>query len=222
MPDTESRARQSAGTSCEAIYAMVARAIAQRAGRGKVIIDVGCGNGLLWPFLDNSFGRYIGVDVVQFPDLPVAAEFHRVDLDTGKVDLPDGCGDVVVAAETIEHIENPRAFVRELVRLAQPGGWVFLTTPNQQSLLSKLTFVFKNEFNAFQERPGLYPAHITALLEADLVRIARECGLKQIAVDFSQRGRLPLTPFSYPRVLSQRFQRMFSDNILLSGQKRAT
>ncbi len=51
---------------------------------------------------------------------------------------------------------------------------MIVTTPNQLSLLSKLTLVLKNEFNAFQA--GSYPAHLTALLEADLRRIGVECG----------------------------------------------
>lgn len=75
----------------------------------------------------------------------------------------------------IEHLENPRAFIRVLVRLTKPGGWVFVTTPNQLSLLSQMTLMLKNQFNAFQEAPSLYPAHITALLEIDLIRITTEC-----------------------------------------------
>jgi hypothetical protein len=51
---------------------------------------------------------------------------------------------------------------------------VVITTPNQESLLSKLTLLLLNEFNAF--RAGSYPAHLTALLEVDRRRIAAECG----------------------------------------------
>src|SRR5205823_1363747 len=127
--------------------------------------------------------------------------------------LPDETADVVAAVETIEHLENPRAFMRELVRLVKPGGWVVVTTPNQLSLLSKLTLVFKNQFNAFQDRD--YPAHLTALLEMDLLRIAGECELKDIAIHYSGKGRLVLTPWHYPRWLSGFFERGLSDNLLI-------
>lgn len=83
---------------------------------------------------------------------------------------------VVAAVEIIKHLENPRAFVRELVRLVCPGGTIVVTTPNQLSLLSKWTLMIKGQFNAFQDGPGLFPAHLSALLEIDLRRIARECG----------------------------------------------
>ena len=53
---------------------------------------------------------------------PSDGEFITADLDAYRVSLPDGVADVVAAVETIEHLENPRAFLRELVRLTKPGG----------------------------------------------------------------------------------------------------
>ena len=172
--DVETRARQSLGISGDPIYRAVANAVTDRHSGGGILIDVGCGTGNLWSYLRSRFDRYVGVDVVRYDGLPDEVEFHRIDLDTGRAPLPDAAGEVVVAVETIEHWRTPVAFVRELTRLARPGGWVVVTTPNQLSLLSKMTLVVKNEFNAFQS--GSYPAHLTALLEADLRRIGGECG----------------------------------------------
>lgn len=214
--DVETRARQSHGASSDAIYEMVARAIAQRHRGQGVLVDVGCGAGKLRPFVCDLVERYIGVDAVRYEDFPSETEFIRFDLDSGKIPLADGFADVVCAVETIEHLENPRAFVRELVRLTKPGGLVIVTTPNQLSLLSKLTLVLKNQFNAFQDAPGLYPAHITALLEIDMIRIFTECGLTDIATDFSNQGRMPFTPWHWPKSFGSR---AFSDNILCMGRK---
>jgi SAM-dependent methyltransferase len=173
----------------------------------------------LWPFVHDRFHRYIGADVVRYEGMPTEAEFKHVDLDSGRVGLPNDSADVVVAVETIEHLENPRAFMRELVRLAKPSGWIIVTTPNQLSLLSKVTLLIKNQFNAFQEAPGLYPAHLTALLESDLVRIATECGLTDVDTAFSHVGRMPLGHFHYPSWMSRRFPRLLSDNVLLIARK---
>jgi hypothetical protein len=93
---------------------------------------------------------------------------------------------------------------------------VVVTTPNQLSLLSKLTLVVKNQFNAFTERPGSYPAHITALLEVDLVRIARECGLVEVGIRYTDSGRIPGTARHWPRPLGGR---AFSDNVLLEARR---
>jgi len=217
--DVETRARQSLGISGDPIYRAVADAVAERHSGGGILIDVGCGAGNLWSYLRSRFDKYVGVDVVRYDGLPEQAEFHSIDLDTGRVPLPDAAGDVVVAVETIEHLENPRAFVRELTRLARPGGWVVVTTPNQLSLLSKMTLVLKNEFNAFQS--GSYPAHLTALLEADLRRIGGECGWLDVAVAYTRSGRIPGTARHWPQWLSHLVPRTLSDNVLVIGRKRA-
>ncbi len=214
----EDRARLSRGGSSSAIYAMVAGALRGRHPGGGVVVDVGCGAGALRDVLAGSFDRYLGVDVVRYDGFPAEAEFYQADLDTGRAPIPDGMADVVVSAETIEHVENPRAFFRELVRLLRPGGWVVVSTPNQLSLLSKLSLLVTNQYPAFKEGPGLYPSHLTALLESDLVRMARECGLAETATLFSNRGRIPGTAWHWPAALGFR-GRTFSDNVLLIGRK---
>lgn len=214
---TEERARRTLGASGEAVYRMVARAVAARHPGGGTLVDVGCGAGALWPHLRTRFGRYVGVDVVRYDGFPAEGEFHALDLDRGEVPLPDGTADVAAGVETIEHLENPRAFVRMLARLARPGGWVIVTTPNQHSLLSKGTFLLRGQHAHFQD--ASYPAHITALLEADLRRMAAECGLVDVAVEYSGNGRIPGTGRHWPAPLARALPRGFSDNLLMAGRK---
>jgi 2-polyprenyl-3-methyl-5-hydroxy-6-metoxy-1,4-benzoquinol methylase len=219
--NVEARARLSQGSTNDvAVYQMVARALGGRHPGGGVLLDVGCGTGNLWPHVCDRFDHYVGVDVVRYEGFPDGATFYPSNLDAADMPLADSSADVVAAVETIEHLENPRALWRELVRLAKPGGWVIVTTPNQLSLLSKLTLVLKNNFNAFQD--GSYPAHLTALLEIDLRRMAAECTLTDVAVAYSLLGRIVLTPWHYPWWLSRLFPRGCSDNVLVIGKKPAS
>lgn len=215
--ELEARARQSLGRSGDAIYRMTSEAILDAGAAGGTLFDVGCGTGNLLSHLRGHFTRLVGVDAVRYGGLPAWAEFAQADLDATRWELPEACADVVAAVEVIEHLENPRAFVRELVKLLKPGGLLVITTPNQQSFLSLLTLLLKGRFVAFQDVH--YPAHLTALLEADLRRIAAECGLEDVRVRYSRSGRVVLTPWHYPRPISCIAPRAFSDNILIAGRR---
>jgi 2-polyprenyl-3-methyl-5-hydroxy-6-metoxy-1,4-benzoquinol methylase len=212
----ESRARQSRGISSLPIYEMVARVLDRHAVTGGTFVDVGCGAGDLRRFLGSRFDRYLGVDAVRYDGLPEDLEFHSGDLDGDGQLAPSAIADVVVAVETIEHLENPRRLVREMVRIAKPGGWVVVTTPNQLSWLSLATLIAKQRFVAFQE--AQYPAHISALLEVDLQRIFAECGLHEVETRFSEQGRIVFTARHYPRLLARLAPRRFSDNMLIIGR----
>jgi 2-polyprenyl-3-methyl-5-hydroxy-6-metoxy-1,4-benzoquinol methylase len=220
FPDAEARANLSRGISDEGIYRMVQRAIRQRRPQHDgVVIDVGCGAGGLWQILSGQFQTYIGVDAVKYSGFPESGQFWKAEFNTEPISLPDGSADTVACVETIEHVENPRALARELVRLAKPGGWIIITTPNQLAFASLACLLLRRNFQHFQEGgEGGYPTHISALLEIDLIRIARENSLTEIAIDYTNRGRIPFTGMNWPAVWPFRGRR-FSDNIMVVARK---
>jgi 2-polyprenyl-3-methyl-5-hydroxy-6-metoxy-1,4-benzoquinol methylase len=210
--DDAARAARSEGRSDDAIYARVASVLAE-AGEGiDTLVDVGCGRGGLFRHVRRTCQRYVGCDLLRYDGFPdhASVRFVCANLNAAPFPLESGRADAVVAVEVIEHLENPRAFMRELLRLAKPGGLVVVTTPNQASLLSKLTLVVKDQFNAFQE--GSYPAHITALLPVDLLRIAGETGLRDASLRYTDAGRVPFTARHWPAGFGGK---RFSDNVLL-------
>jgi 2-polyprenyl-3-methyl-5-hydroxy-6-metoxy-1,4-benzoquinol methylase len=212
----EARARQSLGESSDAIYEAAVAALRRRAARGAVV-DVGCGSGRLYPRLAGMIDSYVGVDAARYDGFPPQASFIQADLNHDRIPVPDASGDVTISLETIEHLENPRAFCRELARIAKPGGWILLSTPNQRSLVSLGALLTKEHFSAFRDIN--YPVHQTALLDTDLLRIAGETRLQDVAVEFTCSGRMPFTAAHYPRPLSMAFPRALSDNVLLVARK---
>lgn len=212
----EARARLSQGRSGDPIYATVAEMLAT-CDAGGVVADVGCGSGALWPALKERFSACIGLDAARYDGLPRDIDFRAIDLDAGRLPLEDASVDAAVAVEVIEHLENPRAFARELSRIVRPGGWVVVSTPNQLSLLSLLTLALKGRFSAFQDAE--YPAHLTALLEVDLRRILEEAGLGDIRVSYTRHGRIPFTGLHHPVALATIAPRWLSDNVVAAGRR---
>jgi 2-polyprenyl-3-methyl-5-hydroxy-6-metoxy-1,4-benzoquinol methylase len=210
------RALESQGESDTPIYRAAAEMLRARGARG-VLVDVGCGTGRFLEAAADLVTDYVGVDVVRHSGLSPDAAFLRADLDRDAIPVSSASADIVAAVETIEHLENPRAFVRELARLLKPGGWLVITTPNQVSLLSLLCLIVKARFAAFQD--ASYPVHRTALLPIDLVRMAEECGLERAELGFSCSGRIPLTSTHYPATVSCMFPQALSDNVLLVAQR---
>jgi glycosyltransferase involved in cell wall biosynthesis/2-polyprenyl-3-methyl-5-hydroxy-6-metoxy-1,4-benzoquinol methylase len=218
--DVGARAALSGGRSGDVILSVVAAALREKGRRFDTIVDLGCGQGRCARSLEGMFDRYVGCDVVRYDGFPRAESVHfrTVDLNKPPYPLEGASASVVIAIETIEHVENPRALVREMARVVRPGGWIVVTTPNQLSLASKSYLVLRNEFQAFREAPGLYPAHITALVEEDLTRIARECGLVEVGVRYTDRGRIPFTAKHWPALLGAR-GRWFSDNVVMLARR---
>ena len=93
------------------------------AGPGAVLVDLACGGGLMAPHAARLGYRHVGVDLGA-QGLRVARE-HGVLAVRGSVlavPLADGCADVVVAGEILEHVEDDVGVLAECARLLRPGG----------------------------------------------------------------------------------------------------
>lgn len=94
-----------------------------------VLVDLGCGAGLLAPHLAGKGYRHIGVDRSAASLRQAAGSgMHAVLGDVLAVPLADGCADVVVAGEILEHVPDLRGAVAEACRLLRPGGVLVIDT----------------------------------------------------------------------------------------------
>lgn len=102
---------------------------------GAVLVDLGCGAGLLAPHLAGKGYRHVGVDLTASA-LRQAAGHDVVVLnaDATAVPLASGCADVVAAGELLEHVPDWRTVVAEACRLLRPGGLLVLDTLNDTAL----------------------------------------------------------------------------------------
>jgi SAM-dependent methyltransferase len=106
---------------------------------GRDVLNVGAG-----PFFElsrvDARGRRLTVCDIDGRAVELAKKLHGELLagaDTIEPDAPlpyaDGSFDLVTAMEVVEHLPEPLPWLKELVRVARPGGEILLTTPNYAS-----------------------------------------------------------------------------------------
>ncbi|MGH7111458.1 MAG: class I SAM-dependent methyltransferase [Stellaceae bacterium] len=110
-------------------------AAAAAAGGTLSILDVGCGWGILF--------RYLEVQP-HFPAMVISAtelndafiyrreayhQFHKGDLIAGYPDIPSESHDVVVCEQVLEHLDDIEPGLATLVRLVRPGGRLVIGVP---------------------------------------------------------------------------------------------
>ena len=161
---------------------------------GKDLLEFGAGAGFLAGQIAASgySGTITCADIQPRPDdLPANIKWMQADLNN-PLPLPDQSFDAIVTTEVIEHLENPRFIFREFYRLLRPMGSLVLTTPNQESIRSLAGLLFGGHFVGFLGRS--YPAHITALLHLDFIRICEETGFNAPEFYYTDSGGIPKMP----------------------------
>ena len=212
-------AELSKGTSLSAVYDAVERVITNRELKGSVL-DYGAGTGALTRRLI-ALGRFDSVsaaDIMRKPRDLESVPWIEQDLNE-PIQGYGGAFDVVIAAEVIEHLENPRFTMREICRMLRPGGTAIVTTPNNESWRSLVALLMRGHYAGFGELS--YPAHITALLRKDLTRIFAESKLSSPEFYFTDNGGIPGKPSVTWQKISLGFLRgiRFSDNVLAAATK---
>lgn len=98
------------------------------------ILDVGCGDGLLFPSLA-GFGRVFGVEADEstfVPDTPWRGQIYCQPFDTAFQPLLTF--DLILMLDVLEHLPEPAAALQQACRLLNPGGRILITVPALNAL----------------------------------------------------------------------------------------
>jgi 2-polyprenyl-6-hydroxyphenyl methylase/3-demethylubiquinone-9 3-methyltransferase len=108
--------------------------------RGKRVLDVGCGGGILAESMAQRGAEVLGIDLATKP-LRVA-QLHALESGVAGLDYRElsaevlaaeqpASFDVVTCMEMLEHVPDPSSVVRAGATLVRPGGQVFFSTINR-------------------------------------------------------------------------------------------
>jgi 2-polyprenyl-6-hydroxyphenyl methylase / 3-demethylubiquinone-9 3-methyltransferase len=116
--------------------------IDQKVGlRGKTVLDIGCGGGILAESMAERGATVTGIDLGDKP-LKVAqlhllesgqtVDYRLISAEDMAQERPHSF-DLVTCMEMLEHVPDPTATVRACATLVKPGGWVFFSTINRNA-----------------------------------------------------------------------------------------
>ena len=103
------------------------------------VLDIGCATGALLAYLKERNWNATGVEIS--PAAEYARNKRKLDIRSQSLEccgFPAESFDLALASHLLEHLNNPRAFIRETWRVMRPGSYLLLTTPNIDGFQARL------------------------------------------------------------------------------------
>lgn len=143
-------------------------------GPGDRLLDIGCGYGSFLSFMQRRAGCEIhGVDSDE-GSIAAAVCREQGELRVGSLheaDYPDGHFKLLVMLQSLEHMTEPLAVLREARRVLAPGGTLLVEVPNYGALL-------RSVFGRYWF-PLLVPQHLVHFETASLARMLAAAGFEE-------------------------------------------
>ncbi|MFM2344481.1 MAG: Ubiquinone biosynthesis O-methyltransferase [Pseudomonadota bacterium] len=123
--------------------------------QNKILLDVGCGGGILSDGMARGGAKVLGIDVAN--EAIEVAKLHALDsgvhVDYQSVTIESiagnpsyiGAFDAVTCLEMLEHVPNPKSIIQSCAKLVKPNGLVFFSTLNR-NLKTYLTAILGAEY----------------------------------------------------------------------------
>ena len=106
---------------------------------GKLVLDIGCGGGILSESMANRGATVTGIDLGEAPlavakihakEQGVSIDYQAISAEDFAIERPNSF-DIVTCMELLEHVPNPASVVKACSQLIKPNGDIFFSTINR-------------------------------------------------------------------------------------------
>ncbi|MGE5386094.1 MAG: bifunctional 2-polyprenyl-6-hydroxyphenol methylase/3-demethylubiquinol 3-O-methyltransferase UbiG [Betaproteobacteria bacterium] len=169
--------------------------------KGKRVVDVGCGGGLLSEGMAHRGADVTGIDLsekaigvarLHLLESGQTVDYRQISAEHLADEAP-AAYDVVTCLELLEHVPNPASTISACAKLAKPGGAVFFSTINRNAkayflavvgaeyilgMLPKGThdyskFIKPSEMSRWAKQVGLQPQQLIGMHYNPVTRVYR-------------------------------------------------
>jgi len=143
--------------------------------RDKNVLDFGCGHAIFLDLLQNIANETYGIekDKKLFNDFYINKE-HKIYEDLK--DIKTGTIDITVSFDVIEHLENPKAILKEINRVMKSNGEIYFGVPNQNDFLKRIENTYLPFF--------YHKAHLLYFNEKSFSKLLENTNFKYVNVDY--------------------------------------
>lgn len=140
--------------------------------KDDLIVDIGAAQGhCVIPLKQSGYNNITIVDIDSynfqiFRD-QYRFECYKCDISNETIPIHNGNASLIISFHLIEHLENPKHFLRETFRLLKTGGVIILVTPD-----------WRKQYKTFYRDP----THIHPYDKESITRLLRIYGFKNIKI----------------------------------------
>ncbi|MDX1812653.1 MAG: bifunctional 2-polyprenyl-6-hydroxyphenol methylase/3-demethylubiquinol 3-O-methyltransferase UbiG, partial [Gammaproteobacteria bacterium] len=107
--------------------------------KGKAVVDVGCGGGILSESMARTGAKVTGIDMGPGPieiaklhllESGLEVDYQQIAAEEFAANNPEKY-DVVTCMEMLEHVPDPESIIKACTDMIKPGGYAFFSTLNR-------------------------------------------------------------------------------------------
>ncbi len=150
--------------------------------RNKVVADIGCGCGAFLDYIKGVAQTIVAIEPSEYyRNIMERKGFKVYPYAVNAIEDFSNDIDVIVSFDVIEHVEDPKEFMKDVYNLLRIGGKAIIGTPTEAPIMRQL---LGNDY----ERKLLFSTqHLWVLGKKNLELISKELGFEDINVRYFQR-----------------------------------